>query len=138
MLLKPVKRGIDSMGSGAYGAPRGGRRHKGIDLCAVHEQVVCSHIKGHVTKIGRPYAPSDASEKDILKTALRYVQVTDLQGNDHRFFYVQPTIELGAYVFEGTELGTVSDLNEIWPAMKNHVHYEVKIDGHHVNPEPYL
>ena len=138
MYLKPMERGTDSMGSGAYGASRGSRTHKGVDLCAIPNQIVCSHVNGHVTKIGRPYAPNNNSDKDVLKSALRYVQVTDHSGVAHRFFYVKPSVEIGQNVYTGSELGIVSDLNEIWPTMKNHVHYEVKVGGFHVNPDEYL
>jgi len=140
MFLKAKKRGIDSMGSGAYGASRGSRTHNGVDLCADPGESIHSHVSGIVTKFGRPYAPSNNSEKDVLKSALRYVEIQDSDGDKHRFFYVKalPELEIGSVISIADEIGTAANLNEIWPTMKNHIHYEVKRDGKHINPEHFL
>lgn len=131
ILLEAIKRGTDDFGSGDYGASRGGRTHTGIDYCAEPGQPVCTSVAGTVTKLGYPYA-SDLS--------YRYVQITDALGNDHRFFYVQPGVEMGAWVNPGDTIGEAQDIAGKYAddsrVMKNHIHYEVKDrDGHFFDPE---
>lgn len=139
MFIKAERRGTDAMGSGEFGASRGSRTHKGIDLCVDAGDYIFSHVKGRVTKIGRPYAPSNNSKKDILKTQLRYVEVEDFTGDKHRFFYVIPFVDVGCDVEKGGILGECSDLNAIWgDTMKNHVHYEVKRGSEYLNPDMFL
>lgn len=123
MLLRPFKRGIDDWGDGSFGASRGSRKHIGIDFAAEPGQIVVSHVSGVVTKLGYPYA-SDLS--------YRYVEVTDDNMLKHRFFYVEPTIQLGEDVIAGeTVIGVVQDISSKYrrsdrKPMTNHVHYEVK------------
>ena len=61
----------DSQGAGYFGAPRGSRKHKGIDLCCEAVSVVSCMAPGTVTKVGYPYRMDDD-----LKGHLRYVEVT--------------------------------------------------------------
>jgi len=139
MFIKPFLRGIDPLGSGAYRASRGGRKHNGIDLCVAPLQGVYSHVDGEVTKLGWPYGTGNKSKKDILKSKLRYVQVTDKTGLNHRFFYVKPMVTLGDPIDVGDLLGSCEDLKAIWFLMKNHVHYEVKNKaGSYLDPNKFL
>lgn len=120
----------DSAGDGAFGSPRSKMKdgmlvkytHCGIDLECFPVDPILSPINGKVTKLGYPYA-SDLS--------WRYIQVTDMDGMDHRFFYVNPTVYLGTQVFEGTTLGVAQDITERYPdrGMKPHIHYEIKDKG---------
>jgi len=122
------KRTIDPHGSGEYGAPRGSRLHVGIDFeCAPGTQIQ-SPVHGHVTKIGYPYA-------DDL--AYRYVQITDATGHNHRVFYIQPLVEIGAKVSTGDTIGSSQDLTARYPGITPHCHYEIKKDGIYTNPEVF-
>ena len=111
----------DSTGLGHFGASRGGgtRKHKGKDYEVEVGEDINSPVVGKVTKIGYPYG-NDLS--------YRYVQVTDIDGNNHRMFYVAPDedIKLGASVSKGTKLGVSQDLSRRHGEdMKNHIHYEI-------------
>lgn len=124
-------RGTDPAGSGHWGAPRGKRIHMGIDFAAPPGGLFISPVSGHVSKLGYPYA-------DDL--TYRYVQVTDAQGRDHRFFYLAPELRLGAKVIATVDvLGKVQDVSKRYPVpkgMKPHVHYGVRLeDGSYINPE---
>ncbi len=124
-------RGNDPHGSGHWGAPRGKRNHMGIDFAAPPGGLLISRVSGYVSKLGYPYA-------DDL--TYRYVQVTDDMKRDHRFFYVEPVVELGDQVIATvTELGTVQDVSKRYPVprgMKPHVHYGIRMpDGTYINPE---
>lgn len=130
---------MDSQGHGIYGAPRvGGRTHDGIDLEAGIASTVLSHVSGTVTKIGYPYRQDGSSKKDLLKATLRYIQVTDSDGYDHRFFYVKPMLKLHQLVRIGDEIGRMQDLERIYPGMKNHLHYEAltMVNGKKVFHDP--
>ena len=121
-------RGEDAYGSGAFGAPRGDRKHKGLDYALPFRSLACSPVSGRVTKLGYPY-------KDHLE--YRYVEVTDANNCRHRVFYIDPLVTLGRVVGEGEAIGMSQDLTLIYPTgMTPHIHYEV-IDpgGNYLNPE---
>ena len=124
------KRGTDPMGDGAFGARRGGRTHRGIDYACPPGFEILANESGTVTKLGYPYA-------DDL--SYRYVQVTDDLGDAHRYFYVEPVVELHAYVNEGDVIGISQDIcarNGYGErGMKNHIHYEIRRNGEFIDPE---
>ena len=130
MKIRYAIRGWDGQGCGLFGASRGGgRRHKGIDFVATSGGVVVSHITGKVTKIGYPYNPKDKRGRGVL----RYVQVTDNKGLDHRFFYVNPSIKLGKNIRAGMQIGTLQDLSKFYPGITPHFHYEIKEYNRYIN-----
>lgn len=143
-------RGNDPHGSGAYRAPRGRRLHKGIDICCEQGGSVAALSPGQVTKVGYPYAQgqplpqwSDIKKaKYNAKKTLRYVQVTDSQGVDVRYFYVKPTVAIGDSISAGDSLGTAQGLEGIYPGITEHYHFEVlvMINGKKVflDPEQYI
>lgn len=130
-------RGIDPQGSGAYRAPRGKRLHNGIDICCEEGNVITAVGLGTVTKIGYPYSP-----KDQKKGHLRYVQVTDSNGLSVRYFYVNPSVKVGAMVGKGCALGRAQGLAGIYEGITEHYHFEVlsMVNGKKVflDPEQYL
>lgn len=127
-LIAP-KRGTDSWGSGAFHASRDGdkRLHEGIDYDAPPGSIVLSHTAGKVTKHGYPYS-------DDLN--FRYIEVTDGMGNRWRYFYVLPSIDVGAQICADSKLGVVQDIRPRYKGISNHVHLEVKDHvGNYLNPE---
>lgn len=129
--LKQLKlRGNDPTGHGYYGARRGTRKHKGLDLVSVPNELVTSLIDGVITKIGYPYNGN---------LTFRYVDVT----NDIyrvRIMYIFPSgISVGDRVFAGQEIGKAQDIAGYWnPRMLNHIHVEVYKNGLLTDPEPLL
>lgn len=123
------KRGTDSWGSGEYGASRGKRKHKGVDyVCEVGAEVYPVNT-GVVTKLGYPYG-------DDL--SYRYVQVT-ANGMHYRYFYVEPTVLLGAHVHPNMVIGTAQNLDKRYAGITPHIHLEVKDDsGEYYNPEEFV
>lgn len=112
-------RGSDPMGSGAWGAPRGDRKHRGIDYAAPVGTEILSPVRGTVTKLGYVYA------SDLR---YRYVEVEDATTKlRHRVFYIEPRVRLFEYVYPDTVIGIMQDIAGKWPGrgMVNHVHYEV-------------
>jgi hypothetical protein len=128
------KRGQDAWGSGAFGASRGTRIHKGIDYCCYPDTVITSHILGVVTKLGYPYS-------DDLR--FRYVEVTTPDKCRHRWFYVSPEVVKGDVITVGQPIGVSQDIAGRYrdpkrPPMTNHVHFEIlDTDGTPIDPEVY-
>ncbi len=126
-------RGQDCQGSGAYRASRGDRLHNGIDICCSQGDWIESLGSGVVTKIGYPYSPSDAH-----KGHLRYVQVTDDNGIDVRYFYVKPALNVGEILNKGDRIGTAQGLADIYQGITEHYHFEclMMVNGEKVFLDP--
>ena len=116
----------DKHGSGEWQASRGARKHNGIDYSCAEGSVILTPVKGYITKLGYPYG-------DDL--SFRYVQVTDEFENDHRFFYIEPSVQKDEFVMVGDEIGVMQNLIARYPGINNHVHYEVKHLGEYLNPD---
>lgn len=123
------KREGDPTGDGHYGANRGARKHKGLDIVALPGQTIVSAINGAISKIGYPYA-------DALQ--FRYI---DVVGNGHRvrIMYVMPIkgLVVGTRIFEGQPIGHAQDIAKYWGhGMVNHSHIEIYKHGLLTDPEP--
>lgn len=145
--VTPSMRGIDKYGSGAFGAPRGGTRtHKGIDPACDAGDLVLSVCAGEVTKIGFPYSQAETNSawttaqiiKHNKKKALRYVQITDKNGYDVRYFYIKPMVSKGDKIEAEDVIGEVVGVGRIYPRITEHVHFEVKKNGEVIDPNEYL
>lgn len=119
----------DRWGLGHFGAPRGDRAHNGQDYCCPPGSDVLSPVDGLITKLGYPYS-DDAS--------FRYVQITDLAGRDHRIFYVEPCVWVGQRIHDGDSIGQSQDLNDRYPEISQHIHYEIRYKGEFLDPEEFL
>ncbi len=131
----------DSHGAGYYGAPRGNKTHRGIDLCAAPGSEVWPIHSGVVTKIGYPYA-------DDLE--FRYVELHTGDDLFHRYFYVDPGahVKVGDQVYQiadltfpekGDAIGLVQDLADRYPGITNHFHFEIKdAFGKYIDPTEFL
>jgi hypothetical protein len=127
-LLVPVDpyrgvRGIDAWGAGGFGAPRGGRRHPGIDLVTVPGDIVRAPGSCRADRIGTVYAGS----------GLTFVHLSALEWHA-RLLYVAPSpdLMLNSNLTAGTPLGIAQDVAAYYRAqdptredITNHVHFEV-------------
>lgn len=114
-------RGQDPSGDGGFAAPRGGRRHNGVDYCFLPDEPVKSPVAGIVTRIGQCYA-GDPTYKlvEIL---------SDKGAAMWRFLYVKPAVKSAQIVQIGQTIGTAQDISRRYSKnMKNHVHVEVNLD----------
>lgn len=132
MLINAPLRLNDVHGSGAYGASRGSRVHKGVDIACYKGSEVLSVSDGIVTKIGYPYDPNNKK-----KGHLRYVQVT-FGGSDFRYFYIYPTVGIGDNVKIGDALGITQGLSDIYEGITDHFHFEIKEKGVYINPMNFI
>ncbi len=124
-------RGNDPTGHGYYGAKRGSRKHKGLDLVAKPGTKVMCPIDGVITKIGQVYENT---------SRFKYIEIT----NDvyrHRLLYIKPYtwVKKGIRVFECDVIGEVQNISFYHNSrMKNHLHWEIYKHGLLTDPEPLL
>jgi len=136
MLIKPPVRTVDNWGQGYYGAPRGSRKHKGIDFACLPDSEVLAERAGMVTKIGFPYDDDDDHDG---KPDFTYVEIGDVENNKARYFYVKPSVSPGDIVRSGQVIGVIQSLENKYPGITPHLHFEVKDgDGKFFDPSEYL
>ncbi|MBL4940962.1 MAG: peptidoglycan DD-metalloendopeptidase family protein [Colwellia sp.] len=118
-------RTTDIHGAGHYGAPRGGgRKHSGIDFVIHKNEAITAFEDGTVSKIGFPYNPNDAK-----KGHLRYIEITVASGDRQRYFYADAFVVVGDDVERGDIIGYAQGLNDIYPGITEHYHFEVMKPG---------
>lgn len=118
-------RSQDKWGAGYFGAPRGTRNHKGVDIVAQPGTKFECFNCGTVTKLGYAY------EDDL---SFRYVEIADDQDNKWRYFYILPSVSLGDKVETFDKIGKVQVLDRRYPGITEHVHFEVISNGEYINP----
>ncbi len=124
--LLPI-RGKDKQGFGHYGAPRGKRVHRGVDYACYPGTTIYPVKLGEVTRLGKPYS---------AHLQYDYVQVTDVDGNDWRYFYLDPMVSLRQLVNFDTPLGKVQELH--YEGITQHCHLEVRKGKEYFNPEDMM
>lgn len=132
-IIAPI-RGTDQHGSGAFGASRGSRTHNGIDIACYKGSKIPCPVSGVVTKVGFPYDPTDK-----VKGYLRYIEVTDVGDNKHRFFYVDPKFKVGDKVSTKDIIGVTQGLAMMYLGITDHFHYEIiNKEGKFINPSIWM
>lgn len=137
ILTNPIRNGslrkLDKWGKGHYGASRGGRSHKGIDIIALYGQDVLSPIEGTVVRKSFPYA-NDPSFEGLL-----------IEGKGiHKdfivkIFYIKPLSNIvGKSVDPGDKIATAQSLLIKYPGITNHIHLEVKHNNMIKDPKQFL
>lgn len=119
----------DRWGRGEFDAPRGDRRHKGVDIAARVGDPVMSPIQGKIERTSFPYANDRRYSGVLLRGEGEH------QGLRVKIFYVLPKPRLiGRSVRPGDVLGHVQDLSAKYPGITNHVHVEARRNGIVVDP----
>lgn len=126
--ILPIRE-LDDHGSGLWDAPRGKRRHKGIDLAAYPNTKILAIKAGMVTKLGFAY-PDDLS--------WRYVRVEDVTGLYWDYFYVLPMVNVGDKVEADEAIGSLQDLRTRYKGITPHCHLRVMRNGMKINPETVI
>jgi hypothetical protein len=118
-ITSPTGLGIrnDPAGSGHYGAPRGGRRHLGLDfLCKPGQTVLCPIHEAVVVKITYPYP--EMVYKGLLLRG-RHLSI--------KMWYLDPWPGIiGMKVKRGDPIGIAQDISEKYKGqMEAHVHLAI-------------
>ena len=127
------QRQTDIFGSGAFGASRGRRIHRGIDFACHPGSTILSSTIGTVSRVGWPYSPEDPD-----KGHLRYVEVITPLGYQIRYMYVEPLVKQGDTVSRDQPLGIAQDLTEVYNGITPHIHVEVKKESEYIDPSIYF
>lgn len=106
----------DPFGQGHYGAPRGSRKHEGVDIVTIVGENIYSPIAGKVTRFPFPYG------NDLSYTGIEIKNET----YTIKIFYVKPTAKIGAAVSVGTKVAIAQNIAKKYGStMINHCHVEV-------------
>ncbi|NIV03279.1 hypothetical protein GWN26_01965 [Candidatus Saccharibacteria bacterium] len=119
-LTSPTGLGIrnDPAGSGNYGAPRGKRRHNGIDfLCTPGQTVRCPVALGRVIREARPYAHDFKYSGLVIQGKHLAIKI----------FYLDPWPGIiGTVVKRGDPIGIAQDIREKYNgSMEAHIHLAI-------------
>lgn len=136
-LVNPIKNGKirkpDKWGNGNFGAPRGSRKHNGIDIVAINRQDVLSPVNGKVIRKSFPYA------KDLSYTGVLIEGTGNHAGISVKIFYMTPLASvMGSNVSAGDKIGAAQALTRKYPGITNHIHLEVRKNNLIVNPKTML
>ncbi|XP_077415373.1 leukocyte cell-derived chemotaxin-2-like [Vanacampus margaritifer] len=111
------KRTSDTWGQGHYGAPRGSRTHKGLDIVCDDNSSV--------------YAPFDVTINrkvivytDPSKAAINNGIEMEGEGLCFKLFYVNPDKTSGT-VSKGQRLGVMMPMQSVYPGITSHVHVQM-------------
>lgn len=119
-------RGRDGHGSGQYGAPRGTRRHQGLDIVAKPLEFIYAPISGRLTRDAFPYK-NDPTYRGAVITG-----TGEWEGYEIKIFYMVRK-SLGN-VEAGDFIGFAQDISAKYPGITNHIHIEVKYNGLWIDP----
>ena len=114
----------DAAGSGYYHAPRGSRRHNGVDLSCVPEQAILAPFTGRIVREAYPYA-SDLKwrgcvmESDDITIKMFYMKLN--------YNIIQQLRNGPVPVVQGEQIGLAQDITKKYPGqgMKPHIHFQV-------------
>jgi murein DD-endopeptidase MepM/ murein hydrolase activator NlpD len=124
-LLKTHTLRSDSMGSGKFGASRGRRKHKGVDLVVKKDDPVYAPISGKVTRVNVAYPHTDKWKGVTISTETERVKI----------LYVSPAVVLGETVTTGELIGYAQNISlEHGGKMTDHIHVEYYINNQLQNP----
>lgn len=131
--VNPQKMRNDSQGQGHYGASRGSRRHRGVDLIVTKGQQIFAPFDGTITRKLQVYG-SDPKYKGLE------IQSEGDNTQKVKIFYciVNPDL-ISKKVTKGQVIATAQAINEKYsPKMKNHIHVELWESGINKDITPKL
>ncbi|XP_018544172.1 leukocyte cell-derived chemotaxin-2 [Lates calcarifer] len=121
------RRTSDTWGEGRYGARRGNRDHKGLDIVCSDGSTVLAPFD--VTLEGGLTVYSDPNKAAINRGI-------NLRGEGlcFKLFYVRPDRTSGS-VRKGQRIGTMLPMQEVYPGITSHVHVQM---CDRTDPTPYF
>lgn len=127
-------RGSDPLGSGAYGASRRGRRHKGIDIKCSASSNVYAPFPGKIVRESRPYGNGQPHDTGILMSG-----TGSWKGYSVKMHYVVKRVSNGVSISGGSYIGSMTNMKAYFRAgMTNHIHVQLYKNGRIINPTSYV
>uniref|UniRef100_A0A3Q2TBC9 Leukocyte cell derived chemotaxin 2, tandem duplicate 1 n=1 Tax=Fundulus heteroclitus TaxID=8078 RepID=A0A3Q2TBC9_FUNHE len=121
------RRTSDLYGQGHYGASRGGRLHKGLDVVCSDGSTVYAPF--NVTLHGKLTVYTDPS-----KVAINEGLNLRGEGLCFKLFYIRPDKTSGS-VRKGTRIGTMLPIQSVYPGITSHIHIQMCDRS---DPTPYF
>ena len=121
----------DRWGLGCFGAPRGNRKHPGLDLETIVGQLIKSPVTGTIIRYKKPYG--DHGEWDdgvLIRGEKEHIGLTVTL-----FYCHVPSGLIGAAVIAGAVIGTAADLAAKFSGITNHVHIGVWQNHRWIDPQ---
>ncbi|XP_040922538.1 leukocyte cell-derived chemotaxin-2-like [Toxotes jaculatrix] len=121
------RRTSDSWGQGHYGARRGNRDHRGLDIMCSDDSIVYAPFD--VTLHGKVIVYTDP-EKAAINSGINL----EGEGLCFKLFYVRPDRTSGS-VRKGERIGIMLPMQSVYPGITSHIHVQMcdKTD-----PTPYF
>ncbi|XP_065546439.1 leukocyte cell-derived chemotaxin-2 [Lathamus discolor] len=107
-------RGCDSHGCGGYNNPRGGRKHKGVDVVCKDGSEVYAPFTGNIDKRARPYGNNNAIDNGVQLSG---------SGFCIKMFYIQP-IKYSGPIRRGEKIGVLLPMQRVYRGIISHVHIQ--------------
>uniref|UniRef100_UPI00398F6C93 leukocyte cell-derived chemotaxin-2-like n=1 Tax=Pristiophorus japonicus TaxID=55135 RepID=UPI00398F6C93 len=108
-------RELDKFGSGEYGASRGQRTHKGVDVICEDGATVYAPFSGKLVKRANPYGNGNAIDNGVQLEGASYCV---------KIFYVAPERYTGS-ILKGQKIGILLKMQSVYPGITSHVHIEM-------------
>jgi murein DD-endopeptidase MepM/ murein hydrolase activator NlpD len=130
-------------GEGYFGASRGKRTHKGIDINAAANTPVLAPADGKVSVIFNRNVSNDPGAKKPNSTqgAGTVVVLDHGNGVTTHYFHLtfgSPTVRIGDDVKAGAVIATVGRTGNTPAKSDTHLHFETQLNGKPVDPQKYL
>lgn len=123
-------RKCDQKGCGYFGAKRGEKKHRGVDIITTPEELVYAPISGSVRKL---IVYPNQNEMIGVEISNEQYKV--------KLFYVNSNFKTHDFIQKGEYLGKAQNIAKYWNAegkMTNHVHIEVREKGKLIDPTNLL
>ena len=124
-------RGEDTWGSGAFGAPRAEKLHRGVDIVTTPGDVILSPVPATIVREAVPYDDDDRYSGVLLQG------LPPWQAYTFKIFYMQQTASTNT-LKAGDKLGIAQDIGLRYPDITNHIHLEMWQDDGVINPTAWL
>ncbi|XP_075297738.1 leukocyte cell-derived chemotaxin-2-like [Opisthocomus hoazin] len=107
-------RGCDRYGCGHFGAGRGSRKHKGVDVVCQDGSVVYAPFTGKIDKQARPYGNGNAIDNGLQLSG---------SGFCIKMFYIKP-VKYSGPVKRGEKIGVLLPMQRVYRGITSHVHIQ--------------
>lgn len=115
-LINPTGKGIrnDSKGLGHHGAPRGHRKHDGVDLLCEPGQSILMPVDGIIARVSMPYKDDDRWLGSLIVNPRIEIKM----------WYFVPNL-LGMELKAGSVIGIAQDIGEKYEGVTPHIHLRI-------------
>lgn len=135
ILINPPVR-HDNWGNGLFGSDRtrgeNHYRHEGYDLWSPPGSLLIAPFGGVYERLGRVYREPEKQEYTLMQIRIDPQTIA-------KIMYIEPLIDIGDALFLfSTPVGKVQKVSKHHPGMKDHLHFEIHVEGVPVDPKQFI